>query len=133
MVSKIIVEISLKCNGKRFENVTLTAYYPDYNEEQEASGFLDKKGKPLNTLQDYIDNRAGYVTLSMDESLGIPYGTKVCIPELNGSFGHRILLQVRDSSFDLNGSGYSRADICVRSEIDSYDAIVNRVVTLVFV
>ncbi|CAH2002005.1 unnamed protein product [Acanthoscelides obtectus] len=126
-------EISLKCNGKRFENVTLTAYYPDYNEEQKAAGYLDKKGKLLNTLQDYIDNRADYVTLSMDESLGIPYGTKVCIPELNDHFGHRIVLEVRDSSFDLSGSGYSRADICVRSEIDSYDAIVNRVVTLVFV
>ncbi|VEN33833.1 unnamed protein product [Callosobruchus maculatus] len=89
--------------------------------------------KSFAAKEDYIDNRAEYVTLSMDEGLGIPYGTKVCIPELNGHFGHRIVLEVRDSSFDLSGSGYSRADICVRSEIDSYDAIVNRVVSLVFV
>ncbi|KAJ8942799.1 hypothetical protein NQ318_013014 [Aromia moschata] len=48
-------------------------------------------------------------------------------------YGHRIILEVRDSSFDLSGSGYTRADICVRSEIDSYDVHVNRIVTLVFI
>lgn len=84
-------------------------------------------------FQEYIDNRAEFVTLAMDENLKIPYGTRVCIPELNKHFGHRIILEVRDSSFDLKGSSYSRADICVRTEIDSYDEVVNRFVTLVFV
>lgn len=69
----------------------------------------------------------------MDEKLGIPYGTKVCIPELNKHFGHRIRLEVKDSSYDLFEQGYARADICVRTEIDSYDRTVNREVTLVFV
>lgn len=72
------------------------------------------------------------MTLAMDETLKIPYGTKVCIPELNRHFGHQVLLEVRDKSSDLNGNGFSRADICVRTEIDSYDKIVNRFVTLVF-
>lgn len=80
-----------------------------------------------------MDDRSNYVTLGMDEQLGIPYGTKVCIPELNEHFGHRIRLEVRDTSFDLYGLGYTRADICVRTEIDSYDITVNRLVTLVFV
>lgn len=80
-----------------------------------------------------MDNRAQFVTLAMDDQLGLDYGTRVCIPELNQHFGHRIILQVRDSSSDLSGSGYQRADICVRSEIDSYDITVNRKVTLVFV
>lgn len=74
-----------------------------------------------------------FVTLSMDEKLGLVYGTKVCIPELNQHFGHRILLEVRDSSSDLYGSGYKRAEVCVRSEIDSYDVSVNRKVTMYFV
>lgn len=69
----------------------------------------------------------------MDKMLKIPYGTKICIPELNEHFGHRILLEVRDTSFDLNNSGFSRADICVRTEIDSYDELVNRFVTLIFI
>lgn len=79
-----------------------------------------------------MDDRADYVTLSMDSNLGIPYGAKVCIPELNEHFGHRIRLEVRDSSYDLLGQGYARADICVRTEIDSYDSTVNREVTVIF-
>lgn len=71
------------------------------------------------------------MTLAMDKILKIPYGTKVCIPELNEHFGHKILVEVRDTSFELTGSGLSRAEICVRTEIDSYDKIVNRFVTLV--
>lgn len=82
--------------------------------------------------KDYLDDRTEYVTLSMDAKLGIPYGSRVCVPELNKHFGHRIRLQVRDSSTDLDGMGYRRADICVRSEMDSYDGAVNREVTLVF-
>lgn len=68
----------------------------------------------------------------MDDTLKLPYGTKVCIPQLNQHFGHRIILEIRDTSADLSGHGYKRADICVRSEIDSYDVTVNRKVTLVF-
>lgn len=68
----------------------------------------------------------------MDKNLNIPYGTPVCIPELNQHFGHRIRIQVRDTSSDLTDTGYSRADICVRSESDSYDVNFNRNVKLVF-
>lgn len=68
----------------------------------------------------------------MDKMLNIPYGTSVCIPELNQHFGHRIRIQVRDTSTDLMGTGYSRADICVRSETDSYDINLNKLVKLVF-
>ncbi|KAG5868505.1 hypothetical protein JTB14_001724 [Gonioctena quinquepunctata] len=126
-------EISLKCHGTTFKNVTLTAYYPDYTNQDHEQGYQDNQGQKLRTLQDYVDNRAEFVTLAMDSKLGMPYGTKVCIPELNEHFGHRILLEFRDSSYDLKGSGFARADICVRTEIDSYDGTVNRVVTLVFV
>ncbi|XP_060531994.1 uncharacterized protein LOC132705425 isoform X3 [Cylas formicarius] len=125
-------DFEIECSGKTFSNVTLTAYYPDYADQDKEYGYQDKRGKKLRTLQDYLDDRADYVTLSMDEKLGVPYGTEVCIPELNRHFGHRVRLEVRDSSYDLYGEGYSRADICVRSEIDSYDESVNKVVTLIF-
>lgn len=68
----------------------------------------------------------------MDAKLGIPYGTKICIPELNKHFGHRLKFEVRDSGSDLIGMGYLRADVFVRTEIDSYDSMVNRKATLVF-
>lgn len=83
--------------------------------------------------QDYLDDRVSYITVSMDEKLGIPYGTKVCIPELNKHFRRNLNFNVRDSGDNIIGEGYKRADICVRSESDSYDDIVNLPsVTLVF-
>lgn len=66
-----------------------------------------------------------YVTVSMDEDLRIPYGTRICIPELNAHYNRRINLQIRDSASNVKGHGYRRVDICVRSEADSYDQIVN--------
>ncbi|XP_045479493.1 uncharacterized protein LOC123684320 [Harmonia axyridis] len=123
-------ELNLKCTGRKFENVSLTAYYPDYDDEDNQKGYQDSKGHKLRTLQDYIDDRTNYVTLAMDETLNIPYGTKACIPELNQHFGHRVIFEVRDTSSDSKGSRYKRAEICVRTEIDSYDISVNRMATL---
>lgn len=67
----------------------------------------------------------------MDSSLKLPYGTKVCVPWLNEHYNKDILLEVRDSSIDLTGAGYSRVDICVRTEEDTYDLAVNKKTTLV--
>ncbi|GJQ71266.1 hypothetical protein Trydic_g11005 [Trypoxylus dichotomus] len=104
-------EINLECRGRSYKNVTLTAYFPSYDEDYEE-GLLDMNGQPLRTLQDFLDDRNQYVTLAMDKKLRIPYGTPVCIPELNQHFGHRIRIQVRDTSSELTGTGFSRADIC---------------------
>ncbi|CAG5073670.1 Protein of unknown function [Cotesia congregata] len=79
---------------------------------------------------DFLDGRDEYVTAAMDTNSEIPYGTKVCIPELNQHFKQYIPIQVRDYSPDLEGEGHSSLDICVRGESDSYDFAVNRMVTL---
>lgn len=69
----------------------------------------------------------------MDKNLKIPYGTNVCIPELNDHYKKHITFQIRDSGDNVDGFGYGRIDICVRSEVDSYDRSVNmNNVTLVF-
>lgn len=124
----MFVEFNLDCVGKPHRNVTLSAYYPDLEDGE----LYDKNGEILNTLQDFLDFRAQFITLAMDENLKIPYATPVCIPELNKHFGHRLRIEIRDSSVDLKGMGFKRADICVRSESDSYDIAVNRRVTIVF-
>lgn len=41
----------MKCKGKTYKNVTLTAYYPDYANEDQEFGYMDKRGKKLRTLQ----------------------------------------------------------------------------------
>ncbi|KAF5306992.1 hypothetical protein FQR65_LT07215 [Abscondita terminalis] len=125
-------EINSQCVGKQFRNVALAAYFPS-DEDDDDKIYSDIKGKKLRSLQEYLDNRSDYISLAMDESLGIPYGTKVCIPEMNKHFGYYLNFEVRDNGTDLLGMGYQRADVFVRSEMDSYDAVVNKKVTLVFV
>ncbi|XP_074113702.1 uncharacterized protein LOC141536837 [Cotesia typhae] len=127
--AEICLSPSLKCIGCPYYNVSLTAYYPDFASD-ESSDYLDVRGKKLKTLQDFLDGRDEYVTAAMDINSEIPYGTKVCIPELNYHFKQYIPIQVRDYSPDLEGEGHSSIDICVRSESDSYDFAVNRMVTL---
>ncbi|XP_035730209.1 uncharacterized protein LOC118445208 [Vespa mandarinia] len=119
-----------KCTGRSYHNVTLTAYYPDYTSDDEID-YLDIRGKKLKTLQDYIDGRETYVSASMDLiGTGLKYGSNLCIPELNEHFGRRIPLQARDYDSNIKERKFTRVDICVRTDVDSYDKAVNRLVTL---
>ncbi|XP_033333804.2 uncharacterized protein LOC117224777 [Megalopta genalis] len=123
----------LKCSGRAYENVTMAAYFPDFSSDDEFD-HLDARMKKLRTLQDFLDGRAEFVTVSMDLDSGIPYGTKVCIPEINEKFGNQIPLQVRDRSHYKDvitkSPDFSHVDICVRTEEDTYDSYVNGIVTL---
>lgn len=49
----------------------------------------------------------------------------MCIAALNEHFGRPIRFEVRDSGYNVLDVGYRQVDICVRSEADSYDHIVN--------
>ncbi|XP_015605083.1 uncharacterized protein LOC107272429 isoform X2 [Cephus cinctus] len=125
----IVNRTDLLCSGHPYYNVSLTAYYPDFASDDEHD-YLDMRGKKLRTLQNYLDGRDEYVTVAMDFSTHLPYGTRICVPELNEHFGKRIPLQVRDFGANLRGSEFTRLDICVRNEGDSYDNAVNRLVTV---
>ncbi|XP_076643443.1 uncharacterized protein LOC143353763 [Halictus rubicundus] len=123
----------LNCSGRVHKNVTMTAYFPDFSSDDEFD-HVDVNMKKLRTLQDFLDGRAEFVTASMDLESGIPYGTKVCIPELNAKFDRQIPLQARDRTHYSDGKAkspdFSHIDICVRTEEDTYDNSVNGVVTL---
>lgn len=115
----------LECPGNvTHEKVMLTAYRPQYDGASKRD-FTDLKFKKLYTLQDFLDNRAPYVTVGMDPRLKVPYGTEICIPELNIHFRRNVKLQVRDTHEDLAGGAYRRVDICVRTQADSFDDVVN--------
>ncbi|KAG6800338.1 hypothetical protein HZU73_04334 [Apis mellifera caucasica] len=130
---KCLSKTDLECTGRVHYNVTLTAYYPVFDSDNE-SDYLDVKMKKLRTLQDFLDGRTEFVTVSMDLDSGIPYGTKLCIPELNAKFLRQIPLQARDRSHyndvKTNSPDFSHVDICVRTEEDTYDNSVNGIVTL---
>ncbi|XP_058832970.1 uncharacterized protein LOC131690907 [Topomyia yanbarensis] len=115
----------LQCTGNQtHEKVLLSGYRPMFNSDNKRD-YSDIMLKKLYTLQDFLDNRAPYVTVGMDPKLKIPYGKSICIPELNIHFRRNIKLQVRDTHEDLTGGGYRRVDICVRTQADSFDDIVN--------
>ncbi|XP_053984943.1 uncharacterized protein LOC128896502 [Hylaeus anthracinus] len=121
------------CSGHAHYNVSLSAYYPDFSSDNE-SDYLDARMKKLRNFQDFLDGRVEFVSISMDLDSGIPYGTKVCIPELNAKFSRQIPLQARDRSHysdaKTNSPDFSHVEICVRSEEDTYDNSVNGLVTL---
>lgn len=108
-----------------YKNVALTAFYPTLDIENSDEDYFDVNGMKLLTLQDYLDDRTDYITISMDAKLAIPYGTNACIPEFNQHFNKHINFEIRDSGSNVYEQGYNRVDICVRSEADSYDHIVN--------
>lgn len=77
--------------------------------------------------------RVNYTTAGIDPNLNIPYGTAVCIPELNHIFNRRIYVQIRDDGIDMEGAEYSRIDICVDTEEHALDPKFNlERVTLIF-
>jgi peptidoglycan hydrolase-like protein with peptidoglycan-binding domain len=105
-----------------------TGYYPA-NTRLEG-GFLDRKGKPLNTLQDYLAGKAPYVSVAMD-SKAFPYGTRLRIPELEKKYGRSIDFRVVDTGGAFRNKGTSRIDICTANEKASLDPTINGKLTLV--
>ena len=113
--------------GQRF-NSRGTGYFPDASPME--GGFVDRVGKPLHTLQDYLAGRAGYVSVAMD-STAFPYGTKLRIPELEAKYGRPIEFRVVDTGGAFRGRGTSRIDICTENRRASLDPTINGPLTLV--
>lgn len=107
-----------------------TGYYPDSSALE--GGYVDRRGKKLNTLQDFLAGRADYVSVAMDKNMKIPYGKKLRIPELEKKYGRPIEFRVVDTGGAFTGKGTSRIDICTASKKDSLDPTVNGPLTLQF-
>lgn len=105
-----------------------TGYYPDSSAME--GGYVDRKGKPLCTLQDFLAGRAPYVSVAMD-STAFPYGTKLRIPELEAKYGRAIEFRVVDTGGAFRGKGTSRIDICTENRRASVDATINGPLTLI--
>ncbi len=82
-------------------NVRLTEYFPfqaglSKKQKQIEGGVFDRMGKPLYSLEDYLEGKAPYVSLACDSTGGPPgnasefrtYGTRVWLQELS--------LQIKD-------------------------------------
>ncbi len=107
-----------------------TGYYPDASLLE--GGFKDRRGKPLQTLQDFLKGQADYVSVAMDKNLEIPYGTMVTITEIEASYKKPIEFRVVDTGCAFTGQGYTRIDICTADRTASLDPAINRMLTLQF-
>lgn len=107
-----------------------SGYYP-FNSKLEG-GFTDRRGAKLRTLQDYLDGKAEYVSVSMDKYLTIKYGTKFRIPELEKKYNKQIEFRVVDTGDAFNHKGYTRLDICTRNKEASLEPTINGELTLQF-
>jgi hypothetical protein len=119
-----------------------TGYFPS-NDPIEG-GFVDKHGKSLQTLNDYVTARQQhpndpskwppYVSIALDKRLYangvVKYGDKFRIPELERRFGMPIEFRAVDTGGAFTGKGFSRVDICTASRRDSLDPSVNGHLTL---
>ncbi|KAK7092389.1 uncharacterized protein [Littorina saxatilis] len=123
---------SLNCTdfGSRRHNARGTGYFPD-NSTMEG-GTTDMHGNPLHTLQKYLAGGAPFVSTAMDNTIGIAYGTPLCIPQLNFKYKQLIRFEVVDTGGAFIHKGYSRIDVCTQDREHSWDPTINGPLTLVF-
>lgn len=99
-----------------------TGYYPDSSALE--GGFVDRAGKPLHTLQQYLAGSAPYASVAMD-SKAFSYGTRLRIHELETKYGRSIIFRVVDTGGAFVGKGRTRIDICTASNKASLDPTIN--------
>ena len=126
--------------------VRLTDYYPFQDgltarQKQVEGPQADRLGKPLHTLEDYLEGTAPFVSLACDSTGGPParaaefrkYGYRVWLPEVSASANKYtgtplmmpIMIEFRlvDTGGHFHGSkkqvrvaGYEPIDVCRRSK-----------------
>lgn len=129
--------------------ISLTEYYPfeknlSKRGKRREGGVVDRLGKPLYTLEDYVDGTAPFVSAACDSTGGAPgnvkefriYGFKVWIPAIRDNIGTYIdnpktqpmIIEFRlvDTGGDFRGkgkkikaAGHEPIDICRRAKPDS--------------
>lgn len=105
-----------------------TGYYPDASPLE--GGFVDRIGNPLHTLQDVIADQSPYVSCAMDSDV-FPYGTRLCIPEMDALFKKPIEFRVVDTGQAFEGKGTARIDICCADKAASELDMVNKELLIV--
>ena len=83
-------------------------------------GPLDRCGRKLNTLDDYMNWKANEVSVAMDR-LALPYGTLIRIPAIEKrlNVADPIPFRIVDTGSAFQGKGLSRLDICVGHSQDT--------------
>ena len=115
-----------------------TGYFPE-NSAMEG-GFKDRRGKDLQTLQDYLSGKSKYVSVAMDKNAKIPYGKGLHIKELDRKYAdtlkklgkEHIDFRVVDTGGAFTNKGTGRIDIATANRKASLDPTINGPLTLQF-
>jgi 3D (Asp-Asp-Asp) domain-containing protein len=99
-----------------------TGYYPDSSPLE--GGFVDRKGAPLRTLQQFLAGNATYVSVAMDVN-AFKYGQRLRIRELDAKYNKSIVFRVVDTGGAFRNKGRSRIDICTKNQAASLDSTIN--------
>ena len=109
-----------------------TGYYPDDSDME--GGYVDREGKPLQTLKAYLAGKAPYVSVAMDGSDDqLPYGTVVRIPAVELAFHKCIEFRIVDTGDRFEGKGTDKVDICNDTEDHSLASWTNGIADLYLV
>ena len=104
-----------------------TGYYPSNSGVE--GGFVDRKGKKLQTLQQFLAGTADYVSVAMDVN-AFGYGQHLRIKELDAKYGRAIDFRVVDTGGAFKNKGRTRMDICTASRTAAGDATINGKLTV---
>ena len=119
--------------GKVMGTAKGTGYYPS-NSKMEG-GYVDKKGNKLTTLQDVLDGKAKSAAIALDKNLyksgQVKYGDSFTIPEIDKKYGRHIDFRAVDTGGAFTNKGFSRVDVCTRSNKDAHDPTINGKLTLI--
>lgn len=106
-----------------------TSYYPDPSPME--GGYLDAYGDRLRTLQGFLAGRDEYVSVAYDQKSFGKVKRKICIPELNASYGKPIKFLISDTGGRFYGKGWTKLDVCTANKATSLDKRINQALTVV--
>lgn len=116
--------------------ITLTGYWPwearTATDRKREGGTHDRKGWPLHALEDYLEGRAPFVSLSADPAL-FDYGQAVVLDVPGLPAGVRGRIVDTGENFQEPGKkyrhpGHQPVDLCVRRRARWNKAAVGRMV-----
>ena len=134
--------------------VRLTEYYPfqeglTERQQRMEGGKKDRIGKPLCTLEDYLEGKAPYVSLACDSRGGPPsnteefriYGYKVELAKVARRFGRSTIeFRLVDTGKNFYGerkkvrvAGHEPIDVCRRVKPTREDSISEMLTELVLI
>lgn len=103
----------------------VTGYYPvgpgaSQAERRQEGGNVDRKSRPLYSLQQFLAGQAPYVSVAVDPDAFPVYGEELRIKELEERYGRRLVFRAVDTGEGLIGKGTGALDVRVDTKADAY-------------